>query len=472
MASLQVKNLDGNSGTLEESALRPFLDAIEGTAITPGDSGYDEARAVWNATVDKRPALIVRCAGTGDIRKCVGFAGRHSLLTAVRGAGHNIAGNAVCDGGLVIDLSLMKTVTVDAGAKTVRVEPGATLGDLDAAAQVHGLAVPVGINSTTGIAGLTLGGGFGWLSRKHGLTIDNLLSAEVVTAAGETVTASEKSHPDLFWGLRGGGGNFGVVSAFTFRLHPVGPEVLSGLIVHPGNAAPSLMREYRKLAAQAPEELTVWVVLRKAPPLPFLPEDVHGTDVMVLAALYAGNMAEGEKAMKPFRELGTPIADVISPHPYAGFQTAFDPLLTPGARNYWKSHNFAELTDDAIDLFMKYARSLPSDQSEVFVAQMGGATARVAPDATAYMGREANFILNVHTRWEDSADDARCIAWAREFFQATAPHATGGVYVNFMPDDEQDRVKAAYGPNYERLAALKKTYDPGNLFRMNQNIRP
>jgi FAD/FMN-containing dehydrogenase len=232
------------------------------------------------------------------------------------------------------------------------------------------------------------------------------------------------------------------------------------------------MREYRKLAAQAPEELTVWVVLRKAPPLPFLPEDVHGTDVMVLAALYAGNMAEGEKAMKPFRELGTPIADVISPHPYAGFQTAFDPLLTPGARNYWKSHNFAELTDDAIDLFMKYARSLPSDQSEVFVAQMGGATARVAPDATAYMGREANFILNVHTRWEDSADDARCIAWAREFFQATAPHATGGVYVNFMPDDEQDRVKAAYGPNYERLAALKKTYDPGNLFRMNQNIRP
>ena len=472
MTNLNVTKRNGETATLAAGTVQAFLDSVEGRALTPDDSDYDEVRSIWNAMIDRRPGLIVRCAGAGDIVKCVNFAREQDLLVAVRGAGHNIAGNAVCDGGLLIDLSLMKAVTVDAGAKTVHTEPGATLGDLDTATQTHGLAVPTGINSTTGIAGLTLGGGFGWLSRKHGLTIDSLLSAEVVTADGQSITASESSHPDLFWGIRGGGGNFGIVSGFTFRAHPVGPEILSGFIVHPQSEAPSLMREYRKLAAEAPDELSVWIILRKAPPLPFLSEEVHGTDIMILAALYAGDMTEAETALKPFRELGNPLADVISPHNFTDWQAAIDPLLTPGARNYWKSHNFAGLTDEAIDIFVRYAGSLPSDQCEIFIAQMGGATARVAPDATAYLGREANFVMNVHARWDDADDDKRCVAWARELFDTVAPHATGGVYVNFMPDDEQDRVAAAYGPNYDRLVTLKQKYDPQNMFRMNQNVAP
>jgi FAD/FMN-containing dehydrogenase len=372
----------------------------------------------------------------------------------------------------MIDLSLMKNVDVDTGAGTATVQPGVTLGELDAATQAHGLAVPTGINSTTGIAGLTVGGGFGWISRTHGMTIDNLISAEVVTADGKVLTASEKENADLFWGIRGGGGNLGIVTSFQFKAHKVGPEVLAGLIVHPGDQAATLLRQYRDLAAKAPDELTVWVVLRKAPPLPFLPEEWHGKDVVILAMLYVGDMKTGEEAAKPFRAMGKPIADVVGPHPFTGFQAAFDPLLTPGLRNYWKSHNFAALSDDAIDTALKYVAKLPSGHSEVFIAQMGGATSRVAPDATAYSHRDAQFVMNVHTRWEAAADDDRCIAWARGLFNDMRPFATGGVYVNFMPDDESDRISEAYGKNYDKLVAIKQKYDPDNLFRLNQNIRP
>ncbi len=293
-----------------------------------------------------------------------------------------------------------------------------------------------------------------------------------MTTAGELITASDDQNADLFWGIRGGGGNFGIVTSFEFRLHPVGPEVLSGLIVHPFADAPGVLQYYRDFAAQAPDELTVWVVMRKAPPLPFLPEEVHGTEVVVLAALYAGDMADGEAALQPLRSYGNPIADVISPHPYAGFQAAFDPLLTPGFRNYWKSHDFRELSDEALDTLIRFTTTLPDPMCEIFIAQMGGATKRVAADATAYRHRDAEFIVNVHGRWEDSAEDDRCIAWCRELFQATAPYATGGVYVNFMTEEEEDRVRAAYGDSYERLVELKDKYDPTNLLRLNQNIRP
>jgi FAD/FMN-containing dehydrogenase len=467
-----MKTRSGTETLIEQSALDEFRSGLGGETLTPEDVAYEEAREIWNAMIDSRPALIARCRDANDVAHSVNFAREYDLLVSVRGAGHNIAGNSLVDGGLLIDLSQMTDVDVDAEAKTARVQPGATLGDVDAATQAFGLATPTGINSTTGIAGLTIGGGFGWLSRSYGLTIDNLLSANVVTAGGDLVTASESNHPDLFWGIRGGGGNFGIVTSFEYQLHEVGPEVLSGLIVHDAGDATAVLEFYREFAAQAPDELTIWVVMRKAPPLPFLDEAVHGTDVVVLALMYNGDMAAGEEAIAPLRAFGNPVGEHVGPNPYTGWQQAFDPLLTPGARNYWKSHNFGELSDEAIGILMRYAQDLPTGLSEIFIAQMGGATSRIASGATAYVGRDASFVLNVHTRWEDSADDDRCVAWARQFFDATLPVAMGGAYVNFMTAEESGRVQAAYGANYERLVAVKDAYDPDNMFRLNQNIVP
>ncbi|MEZ5864176.1 MAG: FAD-binding oxidoreductase [Geminicoccaceae bacterium] len=472
MAHLQLATLDNGSTAIDAAAVRALATGLEGGTALPGEPGYDEARTIWNAMIDRRPGLVVRCRRAEDARRGLRFAAEHGLLLAIRSGGHNIAGNAVCDGGLLVDLSQMRDVTVDAGARRVRVEAGARLADVDAATQAHGLAVPLGINSTTGIAGLTLGGGFGWLSRKHGLTIDSLLAAEIVTPDGRLRRIDARSDPDLFWAIRGGGGNFGVVTAFELKLHPVGPEVLSGLIVHPMSEAPALMREYRRLAADMPDELTVWVVMRKAPPLPFLPEEWHGREVLVFAACYAGDMAAGEKALAPLRALGKPIADVISPHQYVGWQQAFDPLLTDGARNYWKSHNLAGLDDGLIDLLVEAVGRLPSPECEIFVAQLGGAASGVDPAATAYAHRDARFLMNVHTRWREAGDDTRCIAWARELFDRSSRFATGGVYVNFMPDDEGGRVKGAFGSSYARLGRIKAEVDPRNLLRMNMNVRP
>jgi len=455
------------------SGLEKLRGALRGPLHLPGDEGYDASRTLWNAMIDRRPAVIVRAAGAADVRRAVEFARDHGGPLAVKGGGHNIAGNAVCDNGITIDLSLMKSVRVDPEAGTARVEPGVTLGEFDREAQAFGLATPTGINSTTGIAGLTLGGGFGWLSRKHGLTVDNLLSADVVTADGRLLRASERENPDLFWAIRGGGGNFGVVTSFEFRLHPVGPEVLAGLIVHPISRAREVFEGYRRVAPRLPDDVTCWIVLRKAPPLPFLPASVHGTDVMILALCHAGDPAKGPDAVAPLRSLGTPLGEHVGPVPFTAWQSAFDPLLTPGARNYWKSHDFRQIPDGLIDLVIRSAGTLPSPACEIFLAQLGGAVNRVAPDATAYPHRDVAFAMNVHTRWDDAADDETCIAWARRFLEETAPFATGGVYVNFMPGDEAQRVRAgAYGGNFERLARIKRKYDPRNLFRMNHNIPP
>jgi FAD/FMN-containing dehydrogenase len=443
-----------------------------GTILVPGDAGYDEARKIWNGMVDKRPAIIARCAGTEDAVKAVNFARENGVLLAVRGAGHHIAGNSLCDGGIVVDLSAMKAVKVDSPAKRATAEGGATLADFDAATQAHGLATPVGINSTTGIAGLTLGGGFGWLSRKYGMTVDNLESAEVVTAQGKVVRASAKEHADLFWALRGGSGNFGVVTRFEFRLHPVGPELLSGLIVYPFSEAKSVLRQYREFIAKAPDELSVWTVMRKAPPLPFLPAEVHGKEVVILALLYAGDPKQGESLVEPLRKFGKPVGEHVGVQPYTAWQKAFDPLLTPGARNYWKSHNFTEMADGLLDVVIQYVKSLPTPQCEIFFGAIGGATKRAAPDSTAYAHRDAEFVMNVHGRWDSAADDERCIAWSRDYFKASTPFASGGAYVNFLTSDEVDRVRAAYGPNYDRLAEVKRKYDPENLFRTNWNIKP
>jgi len=471
MANVSGVRMDGGKASLSSEDLGQLRSGLAGELIVAGDGGYDEARALWNGMIDRRPAVIVRCGGVKDVQATLDFARKRGLLFSVRGAGHNIAGKAACDGGLMIDLSGMKEVVVDAAARTARVGPGATLADVDAATQPHGLAVPTGINSTTGIAGLTLGGGFGWLTRKHGMTVDSLLAADVVTADGRLVKASADREPELFWGLRGGGGNLGIVTSFEFRLHPVGPEVTAGLVVYPFDAARDVMRFWRNHCTKAPDELSAWVVTRKAPPLPFLPAEWHGREVLILAMLYAGDVAEGEKATRTLRDFGKPIADVVGPHPFVGWQQAFDPLLTPGARNYWKSHNFSEMTDAAIDVILDHVRRLPSPQSEIFVAQLGGAVNRVSVDATAYPHRTTEFVINVHTRWDEAKDDAACVAWARAFFEKTAPFSNGGVYVNFISEGEE-RVGAAYGPNEERLARVKKRYDPENLFRVNQNVLP
>lgn len=472
MNTATIRTLTGSLRSISADDLTALQASIGSLVVEKGAPGYDEARSVWNAMIDKRPGLVVRCRGTSDVAQAVRFARKNDLLVAVRAGGHNIAGKGVCDDGLLIDLSQMRSVRVDRAGKTAWVEPGATLADFDRETQAYGLTTPLGINSTTGMAGLTVGGGFGWTTRKFGMTIDNLLEADVVTADGQVVRASASENADLFWAIRGGGGNFGVVTGFGFKLHALGPEVMSGLVVHPFADAAKVLSEYRAFVAQASDELSVWVVMRKAPPLPFLPESWHGREVVVLAACYAGDMGAGEKAMAPLRKIGNPIADVIGPHPFAGWQQAFDPLLTPGARNYWKSHDFADISDDLLAKLIDFSGRLPGPECEIFIAQLGGAMGRIAPDATAYGGRGANFVMNVHTRWREAGDDAKCIGWAREFYAATRPHAMGTAYVNFLSDEEGEPLASTYGANYDQLAKIKAKYDPGNMFRVNQNIPP
>jgi FAD/FMN-containing dehydrogenase len=459
------------AGQLSE-AIANIKGTIKGRVLTPDDANYDEARQIWNAMIDRRPAVIVQPVDAGDVGPAIQFARANALEISIRGAGHNIAGNAVCNGGMMIDFSNMRNVRVDSGKKRAYVGPGATLADLDKATQQHGLATPVGINSTTGIAGLTLGGGFGWLTRKHGMTIDNLISAEMVSADGKRLGASEKDNAELFWALRGGGGNFGVVTEFEFALHPLGPEILAGLIVFPFAQAKQVLTRYRQLANAAPEDLSVWIVLRQAPPLPFLPENVHGQEVVVLPIFYAGAVAEGQKLVQRLRTFGDVLGEHVGAQPYTEWQKAFDPLLAPGARNYWKSHNFTELNNGALDAIIEYAGKLPSPQCEIFIGHIAGAANRVAPNAMAYAHRDAKFVLNVHGRWDSPAQDVRCVEWARAFFNASAPYASAGAYVNFMTEEEGNRVAAAYGSNYDRLVQIKRRYDPENVFHLNQNIKP
>jgi len=473
MGEIKIRSNKNGEVSLNEADVSTFRSALKGRVLFAGDDGYDTARTIWNAMIDRHPAMIVQPDSVEEIVSIVNFARENGLLLCVKGGGHNIAGNAVCDGGLMIDLSGMNSVTIDTQRRIAQVGPGAKLADFDREAQAKGLATPLGINSTTGVAGLTLGGGFGWLSRKYGTTVDTLISADVVTADGKIVKASEYENADLFWGLRGGGGNFGIVTNFEFKLHQFGPDVLTGLIVFPFDQAKNVLQKYRDSVKSMPDDLNVWVVLRKAPPLPFLPEDSHFKEAVIFACFYAGDPAEGEKLLEPFRSFGTPYGEFIGVQPFVAWQQAFDPLLTPGARNYWKSHNFAELPDDAIDLVIKYVGDLPSPHTEIFFGLVGGQASRVPADATAYSQRDALWACNVHGRWETPEEDNKVISWAREFWKASAPYSTGGVYVNFMTEDEKSHVTSAYKPEiWNRLVELKKKYDPTNLFSMNQNIDP
>jgi FAD/FMN-containing dehydrogenase len=452
--------------------LQTLRSKLSGRVLLPADTDYEQARQIWNAMIDRRPAVIVQCADSDDVRLALNFAREHKLEIAIRGGGHNIAGNGICDGGLLIDFSGLRAVEVDPDARIARVQPGAILADLDEATQRHGLATPVGINSTTGVAGLTLGGGFGWLTRRHGMTVDNLLSADVVTADGSLLHASAEENADLFWGLRGGGGNFGIVTQFEFRLHPVGPEILAGLVIYPLEQGDQVLRGYREFVRTAPESLSVWIVVRHAPPLPFLPAEAHGRKVVVMALACTAPQAEGETLVAPLMQMGEPLGVHIGMQPFAQWQKAFDPLLTPGARNYWKSHNFRALEDALLNLMVDGGNRLPGPDCEIFVAHIGGAPNRVVPQDTAYAHRDAHFVMNVHGRWHRASDDAAGIAWAREVFAACAPFASSGAYTNFMTSDEAGRLETAYGANLGRLQQVKQRYDPDNVFHLNPNIRP
>ena len=458
---------------LDEAAVAELKAHFRGALLRPGDAGYDAARSIWNGMIDKRPSLIARCTGPADVAAAVNFARAHHPLLAVRGGGHNVAGNALCDGGLVIDLSPMRSVQVDPQARIAHVQPGVTLGELDHQTQVFGLASPVGMVSQTGVAGLTLGGGFGWLSRKYGLACDNLLSADVVTADGRFVTASEREHTDLFWGMRGGGGNFGVVTSFAFQLHPVGPTVMAGVVFYPMEQAREVLHFYRDCAAAAPDELTMAAVLRMAPPAPFLPQYIHGQPVIGIAACHSGSIEEGERVMRPLKNFGTPVANMIEPMPFVRLQSMLDTSSPSGHHYYVKSEYLPGLSDAAIETITSYATHLSSPLTSVLIAQLRGAISRVDEHATAAGNRRARFVLNIQSSWLEPGESPRHIQWTREFWTAIRPFSTGGVYVNLLSQDEgEERVRAAYGANYGRLVALKSKYDPTNLFRVNQNIKP
>jgi FAD/FMN-containing dehydrogenase len=447
-------------------------DGFAGALIEPGDDGYERARRVWNGMVDKRPALIARCANDDDVVVALRHAREHGLPVAVRGGGHNVAGNAVCDDGVMIDLGGLRDVAVDPAARTARVQPGVLLGELDRATQADGLATPTGNVSMTGVAGLTLGGGLGWIARKHGPACDNLLAARVVTADGERVRASADENPELLWGLRGGGGNFGVVTSFEYRLHPVGPEVLAGGVLHAFADAPEVLRFFAEFVATAPDELSVTASTFRAPPGMPVPPELEGELVTMLAVCWAGDLAAGERALRPLRAFGRPLADLVGPMPYLALQSASDASYPNGWRNYWKAHYVDAITDDAIATVIEHAPRMTSPWSSFYFQHLGGAIARPGIDSAAFGHRGAVFDFAILGVWQDEAQDAEQLAWARGFADAMQPHATG-VYVNNLGVEGADRVRAAYAPEvWQRLVALKDRYDPSNLFRLNQNIRP
>jgi hypothetical protein len=455
--------LKQRSGAAIDSArIEAFKGDFCGPVILPGDAGYDAARRIWNASIDKYPGLIARCSGTADVVLAVKFARANDLLVAVRSGGHNVGGRALCDDGIVIDLSGMKGVVVDRAQRTARVQAGATLGDVDRETHAYGLAVPAGVVSRTGIAGLTLGGGVGWLVRKYGLTCDSLLSCEVVTAAGEILTANAESNADLFWGLRGGGGNFGIVTSFLYRAYPV-TTVLGGMVIHARDQARAVLRHYRDFMAKAPEELTAYAGLLSTP---------DGTPAAGVIACYCGDAAEGERVLKPLRSFGAPLLDAIQPMPFPAMQSLIDAAFPDGTYNYWKSTFVRKLSDEAIDLIIEHGNRMQSPLSAVVIEFYSGAAGRIAPAATAFAQRQAEYNVGIMAQWTDAGEANKHTAWARGLSEALTPHSSGGYLLNFLSEEAPDTVRAAFGSNHARLVELKSKYDPTNFFSLNQNVKP
>lgn len=475
MSDLQVTTSQGGEAILEEAAVDAFRTVLRGELVTPDDARYDEVRQIWNGMHDKRPSLIAQCTGVADVMEAVNFARTHNLLVSVRGGGHNVGGTASNDGGIMIDLSLMKGIHVDPTTKTVRVQGGATLGDLDRETQVYGLAVPAGNVSTTGVAGLTLGGGLGHLRRKYGLAIDNLKSVEIVTADGQVRTASAEENSDLFWGVRGGGGNFGVVTSFEFQAHPVGPMVTLCAPWYDAGNAKELLSTWAEFMESAPEEFTSLALIWTVPAAPDIPEEHHGKRAVVLAGVHCGPLEEGERIIQPLREIGTPLIDMSGPAPWTDVQASFDPFFPKGERQYYfKSRYLKGLDEKTIEAMLPRALKPPAPFVLIAIWHNGGAMQRVDSAETAFTGREAPYLFSVDAVWDDPDQNDEVVAYARAFLAEMEPFSPGGLYVNFagLGEEGENLVKDAYGANYQRLVGLKNKYDPTNLFHLNQNIKP
>ncbi len=459
---------------IDDSVIATFEEQLGGRLIRPQDADYDKARALWNGMIDNRPALIAQVAGVADVMAAVKFAREHDLRVSVRGGGHNVAGNAVADGGFVIDMRPMRGIHVDPFEQTATAQGGVVWGDLDREAQAFGLATPGGVFAETGIAGLTLGGGLGWLRRKHGLSVDNLVSVDMVTADGEFVRASETENSDLFWGIRGGGGNFGIVTSFKYKLHKVGPEGYFLSVFHPGDIARAGLQFYREWAATAPDEISSFAILATVPATEDFPAAWHGKTSLVFLAYYDGPTDEGERLLQPLREFADPVADFSDVMPYTAVQNFFEEDYPDGMRYYWKSRYMAALPDDAIDLLITLMNENPSPHTTLDLWQLGGAMARIGADETAFGDRSAAFLLGIESNWEEAADDDANIAWNRKVFELVKPYATDAEYLNFpgFYENSEEQVKNAFGHNFARLVELKRKYDPTNFFRLNQNIKP
>ncbi len=447
--------------------------ALRGPVLTPGGAGYDEARRLWNGMIDRRPALVARCLGTADVVACVRFAREQDMAFTIRAGGHNIAGLAAADDALMIDLSQARGAWVEAGRGTVNVQAGATLGDVDRETQLHALAAVLGFVSNTGAAGLTLGGGFGYLTRRHGWTCDNVVSMDVVTANGDLVRASDSENDDLFWGLRGGGGNFGVVTNIEYRLYPVGPEITGGLIAWSAAEAGEVLDAYRELVASAPPELTCAAVMRKAPPAPWLPQPMHGEPIVAVVVCHTGTAAQAERDLAALRSCGTPVGDVVQRRPYVSQQSILDATQPNGRRYYWKSEYLAGIDADLLAAYRSHAARIDSPHSAIILFPVDGALNALAADHSPMGNRDAKVVLNITASWESAEEDAAHIDWARTAWRDMSRFSTGGTYVNFLTEEEgEERIRAAYGANYDRLVEVKSRWDPDNVFRMNKNIAP
>lgn len=470
---MRVKTIDGREAGLKQDALDGLKSRLRGSLLTAGDPGYEDSRTVWNAMIDRRPALVVRCLGSGDVIACVEFARANDLLLCIKGGGHNIAGLATADGALMLDMSLMRGVWVDPQRRVVRAQAGCLLGDVDRETQLHGLATVLGFVSATGIAGLTLGGGFGYLTRRWGWTTDNVVGMDVVTADARVVRASAEENADLFWGLCGGGGNFGVVTGIDYELHPVGPEIVGGAVAWPATEAPGVLEFYRTFAENAPPELTLAMLMRRAPPAPWLPRDVHGKPIVMVLACYSGNLEEGEKIVAPIKAFRHPVADVLVRRPYTQLQSLIDATQPKGRRYYWKSEYLPRIEPDLCRRLIEHAAGIRSPHSIVGLFQIEGALNRIEAGRSATGNRDARYVVNVAGSWEQPGDDKVNIAWAREAWSDIKMFSTGGSYINFLTEDESpERIAAALGKSLDRLAEIKAAWDPQNVFRTNRNIPP
>jgi FAD/FMN-containing dehydrogenase len=473
LTTVAARSREGVDVALEPNTLENLRSRLRGSLLLPSDPAYDEARSIWNAMIDRRPAVIVRALGVADVVESVNFAREHQLVISIKGGGHNISGLAVCDGGLMLDMSLMRGVWVDPVARTARAQAGCLLGDVDRETQLHGLAAPLGFVSNTGIAGLTLGGGFGYLTRRFGWTCDNVLSMEVVTADGRVVGASETENRELFWGLRGGGGNFGVVTSFEYQLHPVGPEIIGGAIAWRAEHTHEVLELYRTLAEHAPPELVCVAGLRFAPPAPWLPAEVHGQPIVAIFICHTGAVEEGERLVAPLKAFGSPVGDIIQRRSYVSQQSLLDATQPKGRRYYWKSEYLPKVEPEALTTAIAHAQHMPSPHSAILLFPVEGALNRLPEDHSPVGNRDAAFVLAVASSWENLAGDELNIEWARAAWRDLRRFSTGGTYVNFLTEEEgDDRIHDAYGRNYDRLVSVKATWDPGNLFRVNKNIAP